>query len=34
MSKKDIYIEMATIMATKKAKKCKFNTLKRRKIKC
>jgi|GEM_PF-1274605 len=38
MSKKDIYIEMATRMATrlvtKKAKKCKFNTVKRRKIKC
>ena len=34
MSKKDIYIEMATNMATKKTKKCKFSTTKRRKIKC
>jgi hypothetical protein len=34
MSNKDIYIEMATRLATKKAKKCKFNTAKRRKIKC
>jgi len=34
MSKKDIYIEMATRLVTKKAKKCKFSTTKRRKIKC
>ena len=34
MSIKDIFIEMATRLVTKKAKKCKFSTTKRRKIKC